>query len=349
MRTVFAICLLFQCSGLAQPAQIHSEVGRAVQLLQSKILSEKAWGAHYAATLDDASLRLKLVDELGPAAKYADAIVDSAEYAYIQVLLDSLIQLKATVPTDLLLPFDPRWRAEVIILLSNSKQSEGALLKMREEKLSVAEWVAVNNLLLRPRSQKLLGKVLDQIRITHTFVLAELGYLGQLEGAGVSNPDSSKGRPFPEGFPPAGVYMIMLDPVKDAVYLADGPQAAYHLRLKMPGAGPLVPYVPSTSAWQQNFLPGYFAKLTGTSAETAKNLLSPKTKIQWTTEQEFRRVTDQKLNEQAFEIGSFLAKTRLYGSGVFTGKHLRIIPLINDQRDGPARSLRMPPVEVVLP
>jgi hypothetical protein len=157
-------------------AQLPAPVDQARRLLESQSLRDKAWGAWYAGSSHDPAMLRPLLAQLQLAQPLRGAERDTEEYAYIQAVFDALIQIPSLVPTDAILPFEDSWRPEILILLSRNATAEGvesALLEMREHSMPAAEWTAVNDLLFAIPSKPFFQKTLEEIRITHEFVITD--------------------------------------------------------------------------------------------------------------------------------------------------------------------------------
>lgn len=158
---------------LCAQALVTSLRKQSIGLLESTNLSDKAWGAHFIASLHLTDLQDRLVAELRACQKYRGVPIDGPEYAYLQKLFDALIQMDATVQPDLVLPFRAEHRAEVMILLARNRGIESVLLDLLGEDVSDTEWLAVANILLERRSPKLLEKLLVGLPVTHLFEVAD--------------------------------------------------------------------------------------------------------------------------------------------------------------------------------
>ena len=173
------------------------------RLLELSGLRDKAWGAWMAGASHDPAMREPLLAQLQIAQSMRGSQPDTEEYAYIQALFDALIQIPGPIPTDIILPFEDSWRTEILILLSRDPAAEGAenaLLDMREHAMPAPQWTAVNDLLFAVSSKRFFQKTLEEIRVTHEFVVIDphegVAFCGGALGCGGSR------RHFPKGFPP---------------------------------------------------------------------------------------------------------------------------------------------------
>ena len=191
-------------------AQLAPPADQARRLPQAQSLRDKAWGAWFAGVSHDPALREPLLAQLRVAQSLRDPEGDPEGYAYIQALFDSLIQIPGPIPTDVILPFEASWRAQVLILLSRNPggpENESNLLAMREESMPDPEWAAVNDLLFSVPSKAFFQRTLQEIRITHALevVEREVGFCGGTTACGSST------RRFPKGFPPVSLYQLQAE------------------------------------------------------------------------------------------------------------------------------------------
>jgi len=333
------ICLLLAFAINAQPTPYAVEISRASQLLRSVELSDKAWGAYIAAGLHESSLRDQLVSELKNASQYQDAKAFSAEHALVQALLDSLIQMRAAVPLEVIKLFEKRWRYEYFILLAACLEAEAELWRFREKSLPEMEWLAVNNLLLRAKSKRLLEEVVREVHLTHRFKMvghprppgSQVGIVGGTAD-GPGNIERPAINHFPPEFPPIALYRLTLEPASGNVVLADGPRPVYFRRIVVLAAGTtLRGFGPSFMAGRfnaQSYLLDYIARLTRHSLDTVRQLFERQSTITWVNDPDFRAKANKELDQQVFDIRNFLVREQLFSHGNFTGMKLYISPSV---------------------
>jgi hypothetical protein len=322
----------------------------AKALLGSPRLVDKAWGAYSAAELRDNSLRDALIDQLRRSIPLS-ASREAEPSAYIRTLFDSLIQLHADVPLEVILPFMVRWRTEALILLAlktPSPEDEGALLKLREERLDEAAWLAVNNLLFRQRSAALFRKTLEEVRFTHTFTT------GKGQGKGIAGSGGRGGITIgvPQGYPPTAVYQLAIRewpgfrPVPDGVPLVKGPaygsydaDVFYRATLVQPTrTAHLFPDYLDTD--RQGYRRAYLAAFGGITWDEGQKLFSPSSQLQWRSARDFRKQVEAALRDQQRAILNFV--TAASGKNNFphpSGVRLAIDPVLNDRRTSPTPPL----------
>jgi hypothetical protein len=335
----------------AQPTPVE----QARRLLQSQNLRDKAWGAWYAGASRDPSLLNPLLTQLRAAQSLRNSGRDTGEYAYVQALLDALIQIPGKIPNDAILLFRDTWRAEVLILLGRDPSAAGndsALLAMREQRLTDPEWVAVNNLLFAGASKGFFEKALREIRITHDFVVADQQVLtcGGSIGCGLTV------RRFPKGYPPIALYQlwVSLTHPGDILFL-EQPVPTYYRRIVIPTDG--------EAQWQdckayltsgeprQGYLAQFLGATKGLSATQAYDLFHPRTNIDWRTSEAAAGEMEKLLDAQTASLLSLIGDAQKRGvMKEASGTHLRINTQVQDVRRD--RSVPLPSVpsrELVIP
>ena len=138
-------------------------------------MARKAWDVYWAGRLHTSSANDLLLAQLGSAKVYREANFSSAEYTFVLTLFDGLIESGIAVPADALESFEERWRDEVLILLARTRGNEDLLLQMRDKQLNQAQWLAVNNLLLRTGSARFFATTLAELRIRHRYLVVDPG------------------------------------------------------------------------------------------------------------------------------------------------------------------------------
>lgn len=344
MKALLAIAVLACAYGQpALPAQ------SARRLLQSPSLRDKAWGAWYAGASHDPALREMLVAQLRLAQPLRSSPRDSEGYAYVQALFDALIQIPGAIPNDVILPFEASWRPEILILLAREPSAAGnenALLAMRGRTLSDPEWLVVNDLLFACGSKSFLDRMLQELRITHTFVVADQQVLscGGSIGCGLST------RRFPKGFPPIALYQLWVSMTQPGdILLFDQPVTAYYRRIVVPTDGEAK--WSDCKAYLVDGEPrqGYLAQFL--SANKGYELFHPRTTIDWhgRAEEAIGEITKH-LDEQTASIEALLAEEQSRGVLKASGMRLTINVKVQDVRRD--RSVPLPDVgsrEITVP
>ena len=201
VRTLIVVWLT-AVPGCAQALGAESlDVTRARDGLQSSALESKAWGAFLAGRLHEPSLEKLLVGELREARELSHAPEYSAEYAYVQSLMDALIVSGTSVPGNVIRPFLSGRTAECIILLTHSESEEADLLAESRRFLETSEWLAVNSLLLKIHSGHFLADMIQGAKAQHGFEVTEHGEGYPPGGKAFAGQTPSIARRFPDRFP----------------------------------------------------------------------------------------------------------------------------------------------------
>jgi hypothetical protein len=316
-------------------AQLAPPADQARRLLQSQSLHDKAWGAWYAGVSHDPALREPLLAQLRVAQSQRDSERDTEGHAYIQALLDSLIQIPGPIPSDAILPFEVSWRAEVLILLSrdpNGPANESALLTMRKESMPDPEWAAVNDLLFSVSSKPFFQKTLQEIRITHDFLITdrEVGLCGGTTACGTSI------RRFPQGFPPVALYQLQTEMAPGDALVVDRPVAIYYRRIVVPTDGEVEwnecesDTVPTKL--RQTWLARFLSAIDWLSREQAEQLFHPQTIIKWHGAAEAAAEMEKLLTQQAASIQTLLGDAQQRELVQASGMRLAIKTTVEDVR-----------------
>jgi hypothetical protein len=302
------------------------------QLLTSERPADRAWGAYLAGRSHDPSLREPLLAALHEAEPLRDSSRDSENYLAIQEIFDALIQSGDPVPAEATLPFAGNWRDDVLLLLAHGGASEETLLELREQKQSLAQWVAVNNLLYRMKSPSLFAKTLQEVEISPIFEVRDtdepVGYCGGGFGSGLLE------RKLPAGFPPVALYELQVDyitPVEGAPVVIEGPTNVY-LRRAVIEPGKTMEWVEIGLDW----IPGVYRERYLTAAGSLSDqqrdqLFHPFIPIYWESEEQVAREMSRHMDEQADAIRNFVAGSALL-AGSASGVRMRLAPAISDVR-----------------
>jgi hypothetical protein len=256
-----------------------------------------------------------------------------AQSAYVQALLDALIQSGSAVPADIVLPFRERWRAETLILLSRGGGNEETLLDLRKEKLDGEEWLLVSNLLFRMRSGPFFASILQEKTISHTFHVTDTGGSGgglEVIGGGCCGPGGLV--EFPRGFPPIGRYALTLTPQAGDVVVAEGPRNVYYRRIVVPKD--------SQIGWGHCTMEGepemrrmeYLAVIGAFDVEGVRRIFEPTDTILWQSAEHAGAVMKASLQLQVEAIRGFVKTAGQCGWSDASGVSLRIAPVVHDNR-----------------
>ncbi len=281
-----------------------------------------------------------LIGELASMQPYVDEPKNTQEAAYIAAVFDALILSGTIVPERDLSPFEQSWRDEVLIVQSRQQGGEEFLLSMRGAELSKAQWTAVNNLLLRMRSDKFFRKALSELPLTHTFVIVDevRGGFGGLSGGGFGGGGVGCGvRGLPRGFPPIGLYQLKNWPSEGDVLLVKGPRDIYYHRTLIPTdvqAGWSVVLVPFGEQDKRKDGLEYLAFWNNVKPDTITGIFWATTTVRWHDMVSFQDSTESALAGQIERIQDFLDSAKQRGAGDLSGLQLGIAVNIVDERQG---------------
>jgi len=205
---------------------------------------------------------------------------------------------------------------------------------MREQTLTDPEWVAVNDLLFAGASKGVFEKALQEIRITHDFVVADQQVLtcGGSIGCGLTV------RRFPKGYPPVALYQlwVSLTHPGDILFL-EQPIPTYYRRIVVPTDGEAE--WSDCKAYLTNGEPrqGYLAQFLGAtkswSATQSYELLHPRTNIDWQTSSAAATEMERLLDAQTASLLSLIGDAQKRGvMKEASGMQLRINTKVLDFR-----------------
>lgn len=206
----------------------------AARLLNSGENRERAWGAYLvglnALKGQTPSLVSILRDESLSGGGPSESVVR-------QAALDSLIQLDAEVPSDVLLPLYAHSPNEVLILLARSPQeNRDALLALFTDDESPARWFAAGNLLAEVRAPGFAARLLAGLKIrasVYVFDREAHGGFGTGGGCGGGCGFGNDWTPDAE-LPPVGYYALDYWPSQGATVVARGRHVVYYTRSLYP-------------------------------------------------------------------------------------------------------------------
>jgi hypothetical protein len=322
-------------------AQVVTPADQAKPLLESPRLRDKAWGAWLAGAAQDAELQPALLGQLRQSQALRFAPYGSEEYALIGTLFDALIRIGGPVPLDAILPFETSWRGEILILLSRGavdSAAESALLDLRGRQISDPEWIAVNDLLFAASSKAFFQKTLEEIRITHRFLVVDGGggVLGC--GGGATFRCGSGLERIPPGFPPHARYILRTAAEPGDVLLVAQPIPVYY-REGDSGCRNL-----GSAQDRQDLLVRYFAAITGGSAEDARKIFHADDSVRSAEE------IETKLAAQSASIQAVIADAQKRGLVEASGMRFAIEITLEDLRgDRTAPLPAIPPHEAAIP
>ena len=312
---------------------------QAKRRLASPNLAEKAWGARLAAGLRLPGFDDLLIDELRTHRDLRTAKIDGPEYAYIQAVLDSLIERETTVPAEVIKPYRLRWPTETLILLARTKDSTPTLLEMQAHYMDDTRWLAISNILLERRAGNLIERMLDGLPATHRFFVTASQKSFEVPG-GV--PGGTRGiitgaprRFFPAGFPAIALYQLTLTGGLGSVSIAEGPTSVFFRRVIVPSGGFIYWFDDLQRPYQTariEYKLEYLARLTGRSLVDVQSRFHSETIIQWRDANSLARQVEKRLDEQAAGLRQFVAEAKRQGMIDATQLRLEIQPTLTDLR-----------------
>ena len=207
---LFLLALLCCRASLAQPEPptlppgmtIEPLEAEAKRLLASSDLRDRSWGAYLAGRFGLKDLVPEVLAVLDPGWPFGA----SGERDFLALAaLDSLIQLKAKTPVEILLPLYEQTPDAVVILLANDPEgNQAALLSLAEKPASYFRWLALSNLLAQTQAPGFAALVLRELRITVNVTVSDGqigGGVGSSFGSGIKGARFAQFRP---GYPPIG-------------------------------------------------------------------------------------------------------------------------------------------------
>jgi hypothetical protein len=252
--------------GLSQLYELKKEI---IELRGSKDSKDQAWAAYLIGKNGLNEFIPDLLEFLDQNSQIWQ--INENTFLYYAVL-DSLIQLNASVPPEMLLPFYDRFPNQTLILLAKSPaKNQQALLLLLDRRTSETEWLAICNLLTETKSPAFVLRLMSDIKIKISLTISEDGNIGT--GGGVSGSSVGCGvASTPDGFPPTALYRLVEQESRGAVVVAPGPHPIYYERqIVQPGvAGQTGVSSSETFRDRDKFRMEYLAVLLQTTIEGLK-------------------------------------------------------------------------------
>ncbi|HKV41960.1 MAG TPA: hypothetical protein VJX67_22340 [Blastocatellia bacterium] len=246
------------------------------ELLKSTISENRAWGAYLVGQhhLDD--FVPSLIEELRAEAEASSHM----DWPLERSVLDSLIQLDAKLPPDLFRPLLDHFRAEAIILASNSPVDHQAeLLALMRQPLSDSEWLAAGNMLAEVTAPRFAATLLGDIRVDVSVFVVDLddgsGW-GAGSHIGYSVACGAAGAPTPAGYPPLAYYELTTGAKHGSVALGPGPHPVYYVRSATPPGGS-----GGSSSNRDSYRIEYLAEMLNTGVDGLHFRLTSSQTIRW--------------------------------------------------------------------
>jgi hypothetical protein len=199
---------------------------RVDQLIQSASNKDRAWAAYLIGEYGLKEFAPALIELLNP-----NPIGPEWETAFLySAVLDSLIRLRVSAPSDSLMPLYKRFPDETLIILARSPSENGeALLSIAEQPGREVCWVAACNLLAESRAPGFAAFLLKSVKIKVEIAVFERGNVGY--GGGIGGGWSGCGVfQVPDGFPPTARYQLIQEPIRDTVVVAPGAHPVFYER-----------------------------------------------------------------------------------------------------------------------
>lgn len=184
-----------------------------------------AWGAYNASAYH----RVDLIPRLQHLLDSAPPTGPLEAYAFVGIVMDSLIQLNARVPANVLVSYADKRPVQTFVLLSMSPDREGALLQLLP-RLTGFEWFAAADMLVEDRSPGLGEYLAETVRLQLTVTVSDTentGF-GHVEGGG-GGIGCGIGQT-PPGYPPHAEYRFESGPRAGFTVLTTGPRPVYFSR-----------------------------------------------------------------------------------------------------------------------
>jgi hypothetical protein len=220
---------------------------------------------------------------------------------------------------------------------------------MREHSVPGPEWAAANDLLFAISSKPFFQKTLEEIRVTHAFVVADQMVFSC--GGAIGCGDSS--RHFPSGFPPIALYQLLatLTQPGDAL-LIEQPVPIHYRRIVVPtdGQAKWSDCQGDFTGARQTLLARFFSAIGGRSADDAYQLFNPRNTIDWHDAAQISAEMERLLTEQAASIEALIEDAQGRGLVQAPGMRLAIGTTVQDMRRDKSVPLPAPaPHEIVIP
>ena len=212
-------------------AEVKTRVG---QLIQSASNKDRAWAAYLIGQYGLKEFVPALIELLNP-----NSLEPDWETGYVyRAVLDSLITLRISVPSDRLAPLYERFPAQTLIILARSpSENSEALLSIAEQPGSEVSWVAACNLLAESKAPGFASFLLRSLKIEVEIAVSEKG--NRIVGSGGLWGSSGCALPFhiTNDFPPTFHYELTQEPKRDAVVVAPGEHPIFYRRSPLGSGG----------------------------------------------------------------------------------------------------------------
>jgi hypothetical protein len=204
-------------------AEVKNRVG---QLIQSTSNRDRAWAAYLIGEYGLNEFAPALIEFLNP-----NQLDPEWETGFVyRAVLDSLIRLRVSVPSDNLMPLYKRFPDETLIILARSPSENGdALLSIAEQAGREVCWVAACNLLAESKTPGFAAFLLKSVRIKIKITVSEGGQR-MFWSIGSSMSTACGVFQVQDGFPPIALYKLIDKPKRDAVVISPGLHPVFYER-----------------------------------------------------------------------------------------------------------------------
>lgn len=210
----------------AQENYLDQTKNKVAQLIHSPAPSDQAWAAYLIGKFQLADFSRELIDILR---KPIDDSPDS-QILYGSIL-DALIQNNAEIEGSTLMPFYQKFPHQIILLLAaQPEMNADLLLSLMDRPLTNDQWVALNNLLVRQKNQKIAFRLLNELKIKPEITVTSNPNIFFGSGRGSSGGCGDGFINFSENFPPYVFYKLQLVPLTGASLAINGVHPIYYLR-----------------------------------------------------------------------------------------------------------------------
>jgi hypothetical protein len=248
-------------------------------LFHSSESKDRAWAAYLIGKHEMREMLPDLYELLAS----TDPTSDRGDY-YIQcAALDSLIQLDAPLPSEMVSGIYQNFPDQTLVLLAK-RPAENCpnLFSLLQQNIKSIEWVAICNLLSKIKSPEFATQLLSEVEIEATVRVydSQIGGANGGFGRGIGTGCGGDGIfSVPEGFPPIAIYKLTERTNFGNVVVAPGRHPIYYERLVVKGGQQKGVGTSSTAIRKDDYIIEYLAELLDTSDEEIKACVKPNFEI----------------------------------------------------------------------
>ncbi|MBO0860936.1 MAG: hypothetical protein J2P21_21120 [Chloracidobacterium sp.] len=199
---------------------------RIERLIQSASTRDRAWAAYLIGEYKLKEFAPALIELLNP-----NSFDPEGEIGFVyRAVLDGLIRMGVSAPSDSLMPLYKRFPDETLIIMARSpSEHRKALLSIAEQPGREACWVAACNLLAESEAPGFAEFLLKSLKIKVEIGVYDGGNrMGTGGGSSLCIGDGMF--QVPDGFPPTALYQLTDEPERDAVVVAPGAHPVFYER-----------------------------------------------------------------------------------------------------------------------